>query len=114
MGINTSVYTYYGIKTDWNDAFYTEYEAIEEANIDKYGWNGPVPENDQIEVLVDGMIGEYFVFGIRLYDSGDFRWCSDMNDYQEIDLSNLKQKKEQYITNFASLYPDHVHLLEGE
>ena len=116
MGINIHVYTYYGVKTNWNDDFYTDYEEIEEQNIDIYGWNRDIPEDKQVDVLVDCMSGEYLLFGIRLYDSGDFRYCNKMNNYQELqlDISTLEQGKQKYIEIFSKLYPDRVHLLEGK
>jgi hypothetical protein len=37
MGINTHVYTIYGIRLAWDNDFYEEYESIEEALIDEFG-----------------------------------------------------------------------------
>jgi hypothetical protein len=113
MGINMHVYTVYGVKLPWNDAFYEAYEEIEEALLDEFGWGKPQPADRQIEVIMDAMMGEYMVLGTRLYDSGDFRYCDDMNNYQEISIDGLHVDWLDYKEKFARLYPNHVHLLEG-
>lgn len=111
MGINTHVYTVYGVRLDWDDAFYEAYEEIEEALLDEFGWGNPQEAGRQIEAIMDSMMGEYMVLGHILYDSGDFRWCEDMNNYQEIDTSNLKSMQRMYKEEFKRLYPDHFHLI---
>ena len=113
MGINMHVYTVYGVRLPWNDAFYEAYEEIEEALTDEFGWGKPQPADRQIETIMDAMMGEYMVLGLMLYDSGDFRYCDDMNNYQEIEDVGLFGKWFDYKEKFARLYPDHVHLLEG-
>lgn len=113
MGINMHVYTVYGVRLSWDDAFHEAYEEIEEALIDEFGWGKPQPADRQIEAIIDAMMGEYMVFGLKLYDSGDFRYCDDMNNYQEIEEVGLFGKWFDYKEQFARLYPDHVHLLEG-
>jgi hypothetical protein len=112
MGINMHVYTVYGVRLGWNNEFYEEYESIEEALIDEFGWGNPVPADRQIEAVIDGMMGEYIILGQKIYDSGDFRYCDGMNNYQEIDPRNLLNLELEYKEQFARLYPDHVHLLE--
>lgn len=111
MGINTHVYTVYGVKLPWDDAFDESYEEIEEALIDEFGYGKPQPADRQIEVIRDSMMGEYMILGPILYDSGDFRYCEDMNNYQEIDIDNLDDKWEDYKEMFLKLYPDHAHLI---
>jgi hypothetical protein len=114
MGINTHVYTVYGVRLDWNDDFYDAYEEIEEALLDEFGWGNPQEADKQVEAIVDGMGGEYILLGSIIYDSGDFRYCEDMNNYQEIGTSDLLNLELEYKELFARLYPDHVHLLEGK
>ena len=113
MGINMHVYTVYGVRLPWDDAFYEAYEEIEETLLDEFGYGKPQPADRQIEAIIDGMMGEYMVLGLKLYDSGDFRYCDDMNNYQEIEEVGLFGKWFDYKEQFARLYPDHVHLLEG-
>ena len=113
MGINMHVYTVYGVRLPWNDAFHEAYEEIEETLLDEFGYGKPQPADRQIEAIIDAMMGEYMVLGLKLYDSGDFRYCDDMNSYQEIEEVGLFGKWFDYKEQFARLYPDHVHLLEG-
>ena len=114
MGINTHVYTVYGVRLDWDDDFYEAYEEVEEALLDEFGWGNPQPADRQIEVVMDCMGGDYMILGHIIYDSGDFRYCEDMNNYQEIDTSNLLKLEFEYKEQFVRLYPNHVHLLEGK
>jgi hypothetical protein len=114
MGINTHVYTVYGVRLEWNDDFYEAYEEIEEALLEEFGYNKRAPEDRQIEAIIDCMGGEYMIFGPILYDSGDFRWCENMNNYQEIEEVGLFGKWLEYKKEFSKLYPEHVHLLEGK
>lgn len=46
MGINTHVYSYWGVRTEWNDAVHDRYEELEES----YSSN--------VEILMDGMSGD--------------------------------------------------------
>lgn len=112
MGINTHVYTIYGTKLDWDDDFFEAYEKVEEALLNEFGYNKPQPADRQIEAIIDGMLGEYIILGHNIYDSGDFRYCDDMNNYQEIDISNLASIENSYKDKFKRLYPDHYHLID--
>lgn len=114
MGINMHVYTVYGVNIGWDQAFYDAYEEIEEALCDEFGYGKPVPADRQIESVVDAMMGEYIILGEILYNSGDFRYCEDMNDYREIDVSDLLNIELTYKEHFAKLYPKHVDLLQGK
>jgi hypothetical protein len=112
MGINTHIYTIWGIKTEWNDSFNDAYEEIEEQLVDEFGYGKPQPSNRQVNVIMDGMLCEYMIFGRILYDSGDMRYWDDMNNYQEIDLSSLVDEEKEYKETFKKLYPDHYHLVD--
>jgi len=114
MGINIHVYSYWGVRTEWNDEFYNAYEAVEEANIDTYGYNKE-PADAQAEVLCDGMMGKYMVFGERLYDSGDSRWGEMINSNEiEIDQNILDSMRKEYMTKFKRLYPDQYEWLASK
>lgn len=116
MGINIHVYTAYAVKLPWDGAFYEAYEEIEEALIDEFGWGKPKPADRQIEAVMDSMMGEYMILGPILYDSGDFRYCEDMNNYQEIDIDDFELSNlwYTYVDKFKHLYPEHKHLLTGD
>jgi len=114
MGINVHCYSYWGIRTEWNKEFYDAYEEIEEANIDTYGYNKE-PADAQAKVLMDGMSGEYMVFGERLYDSGDARWGEMVNSNEvEINQTILDTMREEYMAKFRQLYPEHFGWLNSK
>lgn len=114
MGINTHVYSYWGVRTEWNTEFYDAYQAVEDANIEKYGYNN-APADAQVEVLMDGMSCEYMVFGERLYDSGDARW-GEMNNSNEVEIYPEKMDNlcYEYMEQFKRLYPDHYEWLNSK
>lgn len=103
MGINTHVYSYWGVRTEWNDAVHDRYEELEEA------------KNPNVEILMDGMSGEYMIFGIQLYDSGDARW-GEMVNCNEVDISHnlLDQMRWDYMSQFKRLYPDQFDWLNSK
>jgi hypothetical protein len=112
MGINTNIYTIWGIKTEWNDLFNDAYEEIEEQLVDEFGYGKPQPSGSQVEVVMDNMCCEYMIFGSILYDSGDMRYWDDMNNYQEIDLNDFTEQEKEYKEEFKKLYPDHYHIVD--
>jgi len=114
MGINMNVYTIYGINCRWDDGFFKDYETIQEQLYDEFGYNNPFPADRQVDVLIDGMGGNYIILGKVLYDSGDFRYCDSMNDYQVLDIYSLNDYKQRYIEQFSKLYVNHMHLVEGK
>ena len=114
MGINIHVYSYWGVRTEWNEEFSDAYEAVEDRNIEQYGYN-KAPADAQIEVLMDGMSGEYMVFGEQLYDSGDSRWGAMTNSNEvEINQEILDTMREAYMTKFKRLYPDQYEWLAAK
>jgi hypothetical protein len=106
MGINTHVYSYWGVRTKWNDSVNDRWNELDEQDIG--------PAND-IEILMDGMSCEYMVFGVRLYDSGDARW-GEMTNSNEVDISHnvLDQMRWDYMSNFKRLYPDQFEWLNSK
>ena len=114
MGINTNVYTIYGIRLPWSDEFNNANTAIEEQLADEFGYGKPYPDDRQISAIFDELTGDYIILGKILYDSGDFRYCEDMNDYTEIDVSSLENYKKEYLAKFHALYPDFASLVEGK
>lgn len=112
MGINTNIYTIWGIKTEWNDSFNDAYEEIEEQLVDEFGYGKPQPRGSQVEVVMDSMCCKYMIFGSILYDSGDMRYWDDMNNYQEIDLNDFTEQEKEYKEEFKKLYPDHYHIVD--
>jgi hypothetical protein len=103
MGIDTYFYTIYGVKVDWDDDFNEAYDAVYD--------NADTPW-----VLLDGMGGEYMIFGFPLFTSGNLRWGFEDGDYyKEIDnLPELDFKEIDYRKEFAKKFPKFIHLLEDK
>src|SRR6056297_2792535 len=114
MGINVNVYSYWGVRTEWNEAFNDAYNDLYNKNIEQYGYNKS-PADAQVEVLMDGMGCEYMVFGVELYDSGDARW-GEMVNSNEVDIGHnvLDQMHWDYMVKFKRLYPDHFEWLNSK
>ena len=101
MGINLNVITMYGVRIPWNDDLRDDLE-------DDY-------EDDyKIECVVDGMTGDWIYLGNILYDSGDFRYFENMNDFQESEVWDLGNKRVEWMNKFRKLYPQHEHLVLSE
>jgi hypothetical protein len=106
MGINIHVYSYWGVRTEWDKAVSERWEELDSQDI------SPV---DDVEILMDGMGSEYMVFGVRLYDSGDSRW-GEMINSNEVDISHnvLDQMRWDYMSNFKRLYPNQFEWLNSK
>lgn len=114
MGINTHVYSIFGVRTEWNEEFSEAYNDLYEQNIERYGYDKE-PASAQVEVLMDGMGCEYMVFGVELYDSGDARWGEMLNANEvEINQEILDNMRTEYMEKFRRLYPDHYDWLAAK
>ena len=108
MGINTHYYTVYGTRInsyddELSDALYGEgdlYDTIE--------------ENEHLDIIMDGMGGDYMVIGKVLFDSGDLRWSEIKDTFVEIDLSKLTDIRLDVTQEMQKLLPDFVHYLSGD
>ena len=114
MGINTNVYSYYGVRTEWISEFSDDYNELYDRNIEQYGYNN-IPADADVEVLMDGMSCKYMVFGIQLYDSGDARW-GEMVNSNEVDISEsaLAKMREEYLKKFKRLFPKHYDAVANQ
>jgi|NOAtaT_7_FD_contig_41_6584376_length_1349_multi_3_in_0_out_0_3 hypothetical protein len=102
MGIDTYFYTIYGVKTEWDDKFNEDHDYLYD-------------DHDTPWVLMDGMGGEYFIFGKPLFQSGSLRWGFEEGDfYKELDLQSLTELEVKYREEFGKKFPNHVHLLGSE
>lgn len=105
MGINTHYYTVYGIK-------HPEYtDEMCETLDEKYD---ALEENPDVDVIEDGMCGEYTIIGKILFDSGDLRYNNIEDTYVEIDPAHLKMYKVKATNAFKELFPDLIHMTEGD
>ena len=100
MGINIHVYSYWGVRTEWN-------KDVSERQDELYDL-----DQDDVDFLSDGMSGEYMVFGVMLYDSGDSRWGEMINSNEvEINDAILETMRTEYMSKFKTLYPDQYEWL---
>lgn len=103
MGININVYSYWGVRTEWN-------KDISERQDELYDL-----DQDDVDFLSDGYGCEYMVFGVRLYDSGDSRWGEMVNSNQvEINDAILESMREEYMVKFKLRYPDQYEWLAAK
>ncbi len=108
MGINTHYYTVYGKRIDsyddeLSDALYGEGDLYE-----------TVEENEHLNIIMDGMGGDYMVIGKILFDSGDLRWSEIKDTFVEIDLDALPELRESATQEMKNILPAFVHYLDGD
>jgi len=110
MGININVYTIWGLKHPMDTSFRKEWGDIEEHLFERYG-NRDYPESFQIRAIIGD---NYVVVGHVLYDSGDFRYMDNMNEYAKLDIDpkELRRLEREYKRKFAKLYPRHKYLVD--
>lgn len=103
MGINTHVYSYWGVRTEWN-------KDISERQDELYDL-----DQDDVDFLSDGYSCEYMVFGVQLYDSGDARW-GEMTNSNEVDIypEKLDTLRYEYMEQFKLRYPDQYEWLAAK
>lgn len=100
MGIDTHVYGVWGIRIegypqDFSDAYEQVYEDL------------------PLEVIMDGMNGEYMIFGKRLFDSGNIRYGMDDGDgCKQIDLSDFADFEKEYKETFCKWLPEFKYYME--
>lgn len=98
MGISTNYYTIYGIKCDYDKSFAESYNEVYD-------------DNDTPFVLIDGMGGDYMIFGVVLFDSGNLRY-GDIKDYfVEIEIDSYKEM--EYKRQFNAKFPTFSHLMDA-
>lgn len=103
MGINIHVYSYWGVRTEWN-------KDVSEREDELYDL-----EQADVDFLSDGMSCEYMVFGVQLYDSGDSRWGEMVNSNEvEINDAILESMREEYMAKFKLRYPDQYEWLAAK
>jgi hypothetical protein len=106
MGINVHVYSYWGVRTEYNDAVADRLDEVYDMKIDPA---------DDVEILTDGMSGNYMVFGAQLYDSGDSRWGEMINSNEvEVNDAILETIRSDYMSKFKTLYPDQYEWLAAK
>lgn len=111
MGINTHYYTVYGVHIDHYD---DELSNVLYEEDDRYSLfqDGTLPED--FGLIMDGMGGDYMVFGKILFDSGDLRWNDFKDSFVEIPTHALGDFKRDYTRMFSQYFPEFDHYLDQE
>lgn len=99
MGIDIHVYSVYGVKVDGYDTEFSD--AYEEV------W-----DDCPLEIITDGMNGEYMVFGKQLFDSGNLRFLDSEDTFKNIDITNLADIEKEYKLEFVKCFPKFAHYME--
>jgi hypothetical protein len=108
MGINTHYYTVYGKRINSYD------DELSEALYGKGDLYETVEENEQLDIIMDGMGGNYMVVGKILFDSGDLRWNKIKDTFVTVDLSKLTDIRLGAVQEMQRLLPEFSHYLDGE
>ena len=101
MGISTHYYTIHGIKTEWNSAFSDLLDEVYDEVVTPF-------------VLMDLMGGEYMIFGVALFDSGDLRWGEEKDTFIEIDPKSFTKLEKKYKKEFIAKFPQFAHLMDSK
>ncbi len=107
MGINIHCYSYWGVRTEWDEAVSDRWNELDSEH--------DIDPKDDVEILMDGMGGVYMVFGVMLYDSGDARWGEMVNSNEvEVNDAILETMRSEYMNKFKQLYPDQYEWLAAK
>lgn len=106
MGINTHYYTVYGIVHNHYDEEFSETVYDELYDV--------VENHEDLDIIMDGMGGDYMIIGKILFDSGDLRWSEIKDTFVKINPNHLKMYQVKATTAFREIFPDNEKLLEGE
>jgi hypothetical protein len=98
MGINTHIYTVYGVKTGGNDSFIEDYKG----------------EADDPEIFDDCYCGEYIVFGVLIGDSGDLRYQEPADETLRYTTTEIDELALEYKQKFLKKYPKYYHLIDTQ
>ena len=106
MGININNYGVYGVKiNDYNSEMSELDEKLYELNNQGIHF---------VDVIADGMMGEYIIFGQKFWDSGDWRYGAEDGQSLGIldpDSESLQKIRELIINGFQEHLPNYVHLV---
>lgn len=98
MGIDVTVHTVFGVKTPWHDEFVDDYDDVY--------------EKFPLDIIMDGMGGEYLIFGKNLFNSPNFRWGDGGDSLTEIDVSELPAIEAEYKQEFVKWFPQYASLID--
>jgi hypothetical protein len=103
MGISTHIYGYLGAKLPWSNELCQTFEEYFEQDRDH-----ELPSH-----VFDYMGGRYHVLGVKLYDSGDFRYGMEDGDHTKIlDVAQFGEMEKVYKAKFVQQFPQFSHLMD--
>lgn len=103
MGVSINVYGFFGVRLNWNDQLNDAFEEF---------WNDN-REQDLPDYAFDSMTGDYQVLGVRLFDSGDFRYGAEDGDgCTKLDLESLADQEQKYKDDFINKFPQFAEIME--
>ena len=104
MGIDTHVYTFYGVKIDnYDDQLSEKYDEFYD-------------DADCPYVLWESLTGTYMVFGVLLYRSTNFRFFkNDEDKFNGKTLENIAEMGQKYKENFINKFGEkYAHYVDKE
>jgi hypothetical protein len=97
MSVYKYFYVVYGIKAKFDEDFVEEYYKKEDQCKD-------------LGIIIDGMNGDYIVFGDILFSNGDVEREGDVfEEFKITNLSSLDRCSFAYRKRFAKVFPDHLY-----
>jgi len=105
MGIDTHYYTVYGVYVEsYDEELSVAWDEVYEE----------VKDNKDMQLIMDGMGGDYMIFGKIIFDSGNLRW-GDMEDvHVDVDLNKLPEYKDKCVEQFMNYFPTFGHYMDHE
>ena len=108
MGINTHYYTVYGVHIESYD------DELSDALYGEGDVHGIIENCPDLDIIMDGMGGNYMVMGKILFDSGDLRWNDFKDTFVEIELFELNEHRDRCIEQFMNHLPSFGHYMDRE
>lgn len=101
MSVDIRNYLVYGIKVDGYD------DTICEKYYDS--------DNEPYKgIILDGMNGDYMVFGKVLFDSGDVRHGDIIDSFKVIEQDTFEQLEKNFREDFAEKFPELLYVIDDK
>lgn len=108
MGINTHYYTVYGVHVKGYD------DELSDALYGKGDLFNTIEECPDLDIIMDGMGGDYMIMGKVLFDSGDLRYNHIEDTFVEIGLLDLSEYRYRCTEQFMNHLPSFGHYMDRE